>query len=56
MELACPGLQHLVLAHLSEKNNNPWLARACFTNVLGCKADWLQIADQQQGLEWRAIA
>ena len=56
MELACPGLQHLVLAHLSEKNNNPWLARACFSNVLGCDADWLQIADQQQGLEWQAIA
>jgi len=56
MELACPGLQHLVLAHLSEKNNNPWLARACFSNVLGCGADWLQIADQQQGLEWQAIA
>ncbi|ONN68802.1 MBL fold metallo-hydrolase [Pseudomonas oryzihabitans] len=56
MELACPGLQRLVLAHLSEKNNNPWLARACFSNVLGCDADWLQIADQQQGLEWQAIA
>lgn len=50
------GLQHLVLAHLSEKNNTPQLARQCFVDTLGCDPDWLQVADQHSGLDWREIA
>ncbi len=49
-------LQHLVLAHLSEKNNLPHLARQAFTETLGCDPDWLQVADQDSGLDWREIA
>ncbi len=49
-------MQHLVLAHLSEKNNSPQLARQTFVDTLGCDPGWLQVADQYSGLDWREIA
>ncbi len=55
-ELGWQDLQHLVLAHLSSKNNLPQLARQCFVDTLGCDPDWLQLADQDSGLDWRHIA
>ncbi|WP_300725406.1 MBL fold metallo-hydrolase [Pseudomonas sp.] len=55
-ELGWQNLQHLVLAHLSSKNNLPQLARQCFVDTLGCDPDWLQLADQDSGLDWRTIA
>jgi hypothetical protein len=33
--LGWSNLQHLVLAHLSSKNNQPHLARQCFVDTLG---------------------
>ncbi len=54
--LDCSRLQHLVAAHLSEKNNLPALATAALAGVLGCGADWIAVADQDLGLDWRAIA
>jgi phosphoribosyl 1,2-cyclic phosphodiesterase len=48
-------LKHLVAAHLSEKNNTPALAQQALSAVLQCAADWVQIASQQQGLDWRAL-
>lgn len=48
-------LQHLVAAHLSEKNNTPYLARAALSGALGCGDAWVQIADQEQGLGWREL-
>ena len=55
-ELGWENLQHLVLAHLSSKNNLPHLARQCFVDTLGCDPDWLQVANQEHGLDWREIA
>ena len=55
-ELGWKDLQHLVLAHLSSKNNLPQLARDCFADTLGCDPAWLQVADQASGLDWRDIA
>ena len=55
-ELGWQHLQHLVLAHLSSKNNLPRLARQCFVDTLGCDPDWLQVANQAHGLDWREIA
>jgi phosphoribosyl 1,2-cyclic phosphodiesterase len=49
------GLQHVVAAHLSEENNTPDLARATLAGALDCEADWIGVADQQSGLEWRTI-
>lgn len=55
-ELGWHKLQHLVLAHLSSKNNQPQLARQCFVDALGCDPGWLQVANQDSGLDWREIA
>lgn len=49
-------LQHVVAAHLSEENNSPELARAALAAVLNCEPDWIGIADQSEGLDWRTIA
>lgn len=48
-------LQHLVGAHLSEKNNLPALARAALAAAVGCAEDWIALADQETGFAWRAI-
>jgi phosphoribosyl 1,2-cyclic phosphodiesterase len=48
-------LKHLVAAHLSEKNNTPALAQQALSGVLQCTANWVQIASQQQGLDWRSL-
>jgi phosphoribosyl 1,2-cyclic phosphodiesterase len=48
-------LQHLVAAHLSASNNRPALARAALQAVMGCGEDWVAVADQKTGLDWREI-
>jgi len=48
-------LQHIVAAHLSAKNNTPLLAQTALANVLGCAPDWVGVADQSQGFDWRSI-
>lgn len=53
--LAHSGLQHVVAAHLSAENNSPDLARAALAGAMGCASDWIGVADQQSGLEWRSI-
>jgi phosphoribosyl 1,2-cyclic phosphodiesterase len=49
-------LQHLVAAHLSDKNNTPDLARQALQAVTGGGDDGLVIADQAQGFSWRELA
>lgn len=48
-------LQHVIAAHLSEKNNTPELARAALSGVLNCAQEWIGIADQANGFDWRQI-
>jgi len=48
-------LQHIVAAHLSERNNHPDLARVSLAGALDCETDWIGIAGQETGLEWRSI-
>jgi len=48
-------LQHIVAAHLSAKNNTPKLAKSALAKVLGCGDDWIDIADQLFGFDWRMI-
>jgi phosphoribosyl 1,2-cyclic phosphodiesterase len=48
-------LQHLVAAHLSERNNTAALAREALAGAVGCEIDWVAVADQQAGLDWREI-
>ena len=53
--VAHPGLQCLVAAHLSAQNNRPDLARQALGTALGCAASWVEVADQEAGLEWREL-
>ena len=48
-------LQHIIAAHLSVKNNTPLLAKTALAGALGCELEWVGIADQLQGFDWRAI-
>ena len=49
-------LKHIIAAHLSAKNNLPHLAQQALSNVLGCQQDWVAIAKQESGFEWRSLA
>lgn len=48
-------LKHIIAAHLSEKNNRPELAKLALSQVLGCTPDWVGVADQDGGLDWRMV-
>lgn len=49
-------LQHLVAAHLSEQNNQPALAVTALATVLGCTKEWIGVATQDSGFDWRQIS
>ena len=48
-------LQHVIAAHLSEENNTPELARAALAGALDCSADWVGVANQADGFDWREV-
>jgi len=48
-------LRHVVAAHLSEENNTPALARAALAEALGCTEDWIGVATQTEGFNWRTV-
>ncbi|MCF8179264.1 MAG: MBL fold metallo-hydrolase [Sulfuritalea sp.] len=49
------NLHHVVAAHLSEENNSPALAQAALAGVLDCEEDWIGIASQGEGFDWRDL-
>jgi len=55
-QLDSSRLQHLVAAHLSEKNNQPELARAALAEAVNCEPDWIGVAGQDAGLDWRSLS
>lgn len=54
-KVASDRLQHVLAAHLSEENNRPELARQALAEALGCEPDWIAVADQELGSNWRQI-
>ncbi len=48
-------LQHVIAAHLSQKNNRPELAAAALSAALNCTQDWIGIASQAEGFAWRML-
>ncbi|MBI2308450.1 MAG: MBL fold metallo-hydrolase [Rhodocyclales bacterium] len=48
-------LQHVVAAHLSEQNNRVELATGALSDVLNCAPEWIGVADQENGFDWRQI-
>jgi phosphoribosyl 1,2-cyclic phosphodiesterase len=49
------GLNHLVAAHLSERNNRPELVRSILAPVLGGRPDDVVVADPIYGFDWLEI-
>jgi phosphoribosyl 1,2-cyclic phosphodiesterase len=48
-------LTHLVASHLSEQNNCPQLAAAALAQAVHTSVDWITLAGQEQGFDWREI-
>lgn len=48
-------LRHIVAAHLSKQNNTPAHARTALAQALGCSEEWICVADQSAGFDWREI-
>ena len=46
-------LKHIIGAHLSQQNNTPALARAALSAALDCSPDWIGLATQDDGFDWR---
>jgi phosphoribosyl 1,2-cyclic phosphodiesterase len=53
--LDCSLLQHLIAAHLSRINNTPHLARLALSGAINCEPDWIGVADQDLGFDWRQL-
>lgn len=46
-------LKHLIAAHLSKSNNTPAKAQAALSAAMSCTPDWIGIAGQETGFDWR---
>jgi phosphoribosyl 1,2-cyclic phosphodiesterase len=49
-------LKHIVAAHLSKQNNTPEMARAALAAALDCTTDWIAVANQAHGFDWRELS
>ncbi len=54
-QLDLANLQHIVGVHISEKNNHPDLAAQALCAGVGCERDWIRIAEQDTGFDWREL-
>lgn len=54
-KIDCSLLQHIIAAHLSQKNNTPLLAQTALGDALNCQHNWIGVADQRTGFDWRSI-
>ena len=48
-------LKHVIAAHLSQQNNRPEFAREALARAMGCSADWIGLATQEEGFAWREL-
>jgi len=48
-------LQYLVASHISDKNNTVALARDKMSEALDVDASWIDVASQDEGLDWRVL-
>lgn len=51
----CSKLQHIVAAHLSEKNNHPNIVIETFARAINCSQQSIQLADQEGGFDWKVL-
>lgn len=50
------NLQHVVATHISEQNNQIDLALDHICKNLGCEPDWVGVANQATGFEWKQVS
>lgn len=48
-------LQHLVITHVSQKNNALDRVKSALIGAVDCCPDWIQIAHQDTGFDWQAL-
>ena len=48
-------LQYLVASHISDKNNTVALARDKMSEAIDADASWIDVASQDEGLDWRVL-
>ncbi len=48
-------LKHVIAAHLSRKNNRPELASEALARAMSCETQWIGVADQAHGFDWRDL-
>ncbi len=53
--LDCSRLGWIAAAHLSKVNNTPFLAQLALSVALDCRVDEIAVANQDDGLAWRAV-
>ncbi|MHB8622527.1 MAG: MBL fold metallo-hydrolase [Sulfuricaulis sp.] len=51
-----PRLRYVAAAHLSETNNTPALAQAALAQVMGCETQWIDVAEQDEGLAFYNVS
>ena len=49
-------LQHLVVTHVSLKNNKSEIVKQALVAAIDCCPDWINIADQYVGFEWKSLS
>ncbi len=49
-------LRHIIAAHLSQENNTPQLAKEALAAVLDCSPEWIGVAYQDSGFDWRELS
>ena len=55
-QIASPRLRYVAAAHLSETNNTPALARAALAHAMGCEPEWIDVAEQDEGLAFYNVS
>jgi len=45
----------VLAAHLSQENNRPHLAARALALALDCGEEWIGVADQDDGFDWRQL-
>jgi phosphoribosyl 1,2-cyclic phosphodiesterase len=46
-------LKHIIGAHLSQQNNKPEIVRDTLAKTMGCSPEWIGLASQDDGFDWR---
>ncbi len=55
-QIVSPRLRYVAAAHLSETNNTPALARAALAKAMGCEPEWIDVAEQDEGLAFYNVS